>query len=130
MKPTVAIIGRPNTGKSTLFNRLAGRRISIIDATPGVTRDRIYADCRWNGKDITLIDTAGIEPQMQGEILSAMRRQVDIAINIADVIVFVCDVKTGVTADDEAIASLLRKSKKPIIPVVNKCDNNTLKLPY
>jgi len=123
MKPIVAIIGRPNTGKSTLFNRLAGQRISIVDDTPGVTRDRIYAETTWNGKEITLIDTAGIEPKMKGEILSEMRSQVDIALATADVIVFVCDVKVGVTADDEEIAHMLKKSKKPIILAVNKCDN-------
>jgi len=123
MKPTVAIIGRPNTGKSTLFNRLAGQRIAIVDDTPGVTRDRIYADCVWNGREITLIDTAGIEPKMEGEILSEMRSQVDIALTTADVIVFVCDVKVGVTADDEYISHMLKRSKKPIILAVNKCDN-------
>ena len=136
MPPIIAIIGRPNTGKSTLFNRLAGRRISIIDDTPGVTRDRIYASCDWNGRDLTLIDTAGIEdntPASVGGAVSGapaertiqqeMRRQAEIAINVADIIVFVCDVQVGVTADDEAIATLLRKSKKPIILAVNKCDS-------
>jgi len=123
MKPIVAIIGRTNTGKSTLFNRLAGRRISIVEDSPGVTRDRVYADITWNGKELTLIDTAGLEPKMEGSILSEMKKQVDIAISVADSIVFVCDVRVGVTADDEAIASMLKKSRKPIILCVNKVDN-------
>ena len=121
-KPIVAIIGRPNVGKSTFFNYIVGKRISIVEDTPGVTRDRVYAEANWRGRNFTLIDTGGIEPESEDVILSQMRRQADIAIEIADVIVFLTDIKQGVTAADEDIAVMLRKSKKPIILVCNKSD--------
>ena len=122
-KPIVAIIGKPNVGKSTLFNYLAGARISIVEDTPGVTRDRIYADTNWRGRDFTLIDTAGIEPTSEDIILSQMREQANLAIAMADVIVFLTDVRQGVTAADREIALMLKKSGKPIILVCNKADN-------
>ena len=121
-KPTVAIIGRPNVGKSTFFNYVVGKRISIVEDTPGVTRDRVYADANWRGRDFTLVDTGGIEPEFDDVILSQMRRQADMAIEIADVIIFLTDIKQGVTAADEEIALMLRKSKKPIVLVCNKSD--------
>lgn len=122
-KPAVAIIGRPNVGKSTFFNYIVGKRISIVEDTPGVTRDRITADTNWRGRDFTLIDTGGIEPESDDVILSQMRRQADIAISLADVIIFITDIKQGVTATDEDIALMLRKSKKPVILVCNKSDS-------
>ena len=122
-KPTVAIVGRPNVGKSTLFNYIVGKRISIVEDTPGVTRDRIYAEANWRGRYFNFVDTGGIEPKSDDVILSQMREQADIAINIADVIVFVTDIKQGVTADDMDIALMLKKSKKPIVLVCNKSDN-------
>ena len=122
-RPTVAIVGRPNVGKSTFFNYIIGKRISIVQDEPGVTRDRIYADTTWNGKNFTLIDTGGIEPESEDIILSQMREQANIAINIADVIIFLTDIKQGVTASDNEIAQMLRISKKPIILVCNKADN-------
>ena len=121
-KPIVAIIGIPNVGKSTFFNYIVGKRISIVEDTPGVTRDRVYAEANWRGRNFTLIDTGGIEPESEDVILSQMRRQANIAIEIADVIVFLTDIKQGVTAADEDIAVMLRKSKKPIILVCNKSD--------
>ena len=121
-KPAVAIIGRPNVGKSTFFNYIVGKRISIVEDVPGVTRDRITADANWRGRDFTLIDTGGIEPESDDVILSQMRRQADIAISLADVIVFITDIKQGITAADEDIALMLRKSKKPVILVCNKSD--------
>ncbi len=121
-KPTVAIIGRPNVGKSTFFNYVVGKRISIVEDTPGVTRDRVYAEANWRGRDFTLVDTGGIEPESDDVILSQMRRQADMAIEIADVIIFLTDIKQGVTAADEEIALMLRKSKKPIVLVCNKSD--------
>ena len=121
-KPTVAIIGRPNVGKSTFFNYVVGKRISIVEDTPGVTRDRVYADANWRGRNFTLVDTGGIEPESDDIILSQMRRQADMAIEIADVILFVTDIKQGVTATDQDIALMLKKSKKPIILVCNKSD--------
>ena len=121
-KITAAIVGRPNVGKSTLFNKLAGERISIVEDTPGVTRDRIYFDTMWNGKTITVIDTGGIEPKTDDAILEKMRDQANLAINTADVIVFMCDVHAGVTADDREIALMLQKSGKPVIVAVNKID--------
>lgn len=121
-KPTVAIIGRPNVGKSTFFNYVVGKRISIVEDIPGVTRDRVYAEANWRGKEFTLIDTGGIEPESDDIILSQMRRQADMAIEIADVIIFLTDIKQGVTAADEEIALMLRKSKKPIVLVCNKSD--------
>lgn len=122
-KPTVAIVGRPNVGKSTFFNYIIGKRISIVQDEPGVTRDRIYADASWRGKTFTLIDTGGIEPESEDIIVSQMRDQANIAINIADVIIFLTDIKQGVTASDMEIAQMLRKSKKPIVLVCNKADN-------
>lgn len=121
-KPTVAIVGRPNVGKSTFFNYIVGKRISIVEDTPGVTRDRVYADTNWRGRNFTLIDTGGIEPKSDDVILSQMREQANLAISVADVIVFVTDIKQGITAADEDIALMLRKSKKPIILVCNKAD--------
>lgn len=122
-KPVVAIVGRPNVGKSTLFNKLIGKRLSIVDDTPGVTRDRIYGDCEWLGHEMLLIDTGGIEPYSDDIILSQMRRQAQLAIDSADVIVFVTDVRTGVVATDEEVATMLIKSNKPIILCVNKADS-------
>ena len=121
-KPIVAIIGKPNVGKSTFFNYVVGKRISIVEDTPGVTRDRVYADANWRGRNFTLVDTGGIEPESDEIILSQMRRQADMAIEIADVILFVTDIKQGVTATDQDIALMLKKSKKPIILVCNKSD--------
>jgi len=123
MKPIVAIVGRPNVGKSLLFNKLVGQRISIVEDTPGVTRDRIYADCEWLNHKFTLIDTGGIEPKTNDIILSQMKRQAEIAIDTADVIIFVTDIKTGMTAADNDVCTMLRKSNKPIILVCNKVDN-------
>ena len=122
-KPIVAIVGRPNVGKSTLFNILAGDNISIVKDTPGVTRDRIYADCEWLNKKFTLIDTGGIEPESKDVILSQMREQAEIAIATADVIIFLVDVHQGLVDADEKVATMLRKSKKPVVLVVNKVDN-------
>ena len=118
----VAVVGRPNVGKSTFFNRIAGRRISIVKDTPGVTRDRIYVDCEWLGRKFTLIDTGGLEPRSDELIPREIRRQAQIAIETCDVILFFVDGRTGLTADDEEVAALLRRSGKPIIPVVNKVD--------
>lgn len=122
-KPVVAIVGRPNVGKSTFFNYIVGKRISIVEDTPSVTRDRIYADANWRGMDFTVIDTGGIEPESEDLIVSQMRNQADIAISMADVIVFVTDIKRGITNADNEIALMLRKSKKPIVLVCNKADN-------
>ena len=122
-KPIVAIIGKPNVGKSTFFNYLAGSRISIVQDTPGVTRDRVYADTNWRGRNFTLIDTGGIEPESEDIILSQMREQANLAINMADVIIFLTDVRQGVTAADREIALMLKKSGKPIVLVCNKADN-------
>ncbi|MBR1803100.1 MAG: ribosome biogenesis GTPase Der [Clostridia bacterium] len=122
-KPTVAIVGRPNVGKSTFFNYIVGKRISIVEDTPGVTRDRVYSETNWRGRNFTLIDTGGIEPESDDVILSQMRDQADIAIQIADVIVFLTDIKQGVTAADQDIALMLKKAKKPVIVVCNKSDN-------
>ena len=122
-KPIIAIVGRPNVGKSTLFNKLIGERRSIVEDTPGVTRDRIYGETEWRGKKLVVIDTGGIEPKTDNIILKQMRLQAEIAIDTADVIVFMCDVRTGLTADDREIAVMLKKSGKPIIPCINKCDS-------
>lgn len=121
-KPIVAIVGRPNVGKSTLFNKIIGERRSIVEDTPGVTRDRIYADAEWNSKKFILIDTGGIEPKSEDTILKQMSTQAEIAVATADVIIFLCDVKAGLLADDKDIAVMLKKSGKPIILCVNKVD--------
>ena len=121
-KPVIAIVGRPNVGKSTLFNKLIGERRSIVEDTPGVTRDRIYGETEWRGRRFVVIDTGGIEPKTDDIILKQMRLQAEIAVDTADVIVFMCDVRTGLTADDRDIAVMLKKSGKPIVPCINKCD--------
>ena len=121
-KPVVAIVGRPNVGKSTLFNKLIGSRLSIVDDTPGVTRDRIYGDCEWLSRSFLLVDTGGIEPDTNDVILSQMRSQAQIAIDTADVIILVTDIRCGVVASDYEVASMLQKSGKPIVLCVNKCD--------
>ena len=121
-KPVVAIVGRPNVGKSTFFNYIVGQRISIVDDTPGVTRDRVYAETNWRGREFTVIDTAGIEEMTGDVIVDQMREQVDIAIDLADVIIFLTDIRQGVTAADEEIAMILKKSQKPIVLVCNKAD--------
>ena len=122
-KPLVAVVGRPNVGKSTFFNQMAGRRIAIVEDTPGVTRDRVYADCEWQNYKFTLIDTGGIDPNSDDPLLSQMRRQAEIAIETCDVILFFVDGRSGMTADDEDVADMLRKSGKPVMLVVNKVDN-------
>ena len=122
-KPTVAIIGKPNVGKSTFFNYIVGSRISIVEDTPGVTRDRVYAETNWRGRKFTVVDTAGIEPESEDIIISQMREQAKIAIEISDVIIFLTDVKQGITAADQEIALMLKKSKKPVVLVCNKADN-------
>ncbi|MBQ3706547.1 MAG: ribosome biogenesis GTPase Der [Clostridia bacterium] len=122
MKPVIAIVGRPNVGKSTLFNKLIGERRAIVEDTPGVTRDRIYGECEWRGKVMMVIDTGGIEPKSDSVILQKMREQAQIAIETADVILFMVDIRTGLVADDMDIALMLKKSGKPVIPVVNKSD--------
>jgi len=122
-KPIVAIVGRPNVGKSTLFNKLIGQRLSIVDDTPGVTRDRIYGDCEWSGRKFSVVDTGGIEPNTSDIILSQMRVQAQLAIDAADVIIFVTDIRTGVVATDSEVASMLLKSGRPVVLCVNKCDS-------
>ena len=120
--PIVAVVGRPNVGKSTLFNKLIGQRLSIVEDTPGVTRDRIYSKCEWRGREFMIVDTGGIEPSTDDVILAQMRRQAELAIEKADVIVLVTDVRCGVTANDYAVSDMLMKSGKPIVLAVNKCD--------
>ena len=122
-KPLVAIVGRPNVGKSTFFNKMAGRRIAIVEDTPGVTRDRVYADCTWQNYAFTLIDTGGIDPASDDPLLRQMRRQAEIAIETCDVILFFVDGRQGLTADDETVADMLRRSGKPVLLVVNKIDS-------
>lgn len=122
-RPLVAIVGRPNVGKSMLFNRLAGRRLSIVEDTPGVTRDRLYAECEWNGRSFDIVDTGGIEPSADSEILLFMREQAQIAIDSADVIVLVTEIGTGVTAADKTVADMLKRSGKPVVLAVNKMDS-------
>ena len=122
-KPLVAIVGRPNVGKSMLFNRLVGKRLSIVEDTPGVTRDRLYAECEWCGRKFDMVDTGGIEPSTDSEILLFMREQAQIAINAADVIVLVADIRTGVTAADKDVANMLLRSRKPVVLAVNKADS-------
>ena len=122
-KPLVAIVGRPNVGKSMLFNKLTGQRTSIVEDTPGVTRDRIYGECEWCGRTFSLVDTGGIEPDTDSEMLKFMRRQAEIGIELADAVIMVVDVRSGVTAADQDVATMLRKSKKPVCLAVNKCDS-------
>jgi GTP-binding protein len=122
-KPLIAIVGRPNVGKSMLFNRIAGKRLSIVEDTPGVTRDRLYASSDWAGREFSIVDTGGIEPTADNEILLFMREQAMLAVEMADVILFVCDIATGVTAADQEIATLLLKSRKPVVLAVNKMDS-------
>ena len=122
-KPLIAIVGRPNVGKSMLFNKIIGRRLSIVEDTPGVTRDRIYGESDWNGRKFRLVDTGGIEPNTDNQILAFMREQAQIAIDNATVIVFLCDVKTGMTASDQEVASMLRRCGKPVVLAVNKVDS-------
>lgn len=121
-KPVVAVVGRPNVGKSTLFNKIIGKRLSIVDDTPGVTRDRIYGDGEWLGKKFMLVDTGGIEPDGGDVILAGMRAQAQLAIDTASAIIFVTDIKSGVTAADAEVAAMLQKSGKPVVLCVNKCD--------
>ena len=123
MKPLVAIVGRPNVGKSMLFNKLIGQRLAIVEDTPGVTRDRIYGECEWVGRKFMLVDTGGIEPRTDDQILTFMREQAQIAIDHADVIIFLTDIKTGLTASDQEVATMLLKSGKPIVLAVNKMDS-------
>ncbi|MBR2323302.1 MAG: 50S ribosome-binding GTPase, partial [Clostridia bacterium] len=123
MKPLVAIVGRPNVGKSTFFNRIAGERISIVDDRPGVTRDRVYADSEWGGKPFTLVDTGGLEIKSTDEMFMHIKEQAEIAVDLADVIIFMVDGKQGLINDDYDVAEYLRKSKKPIVLAVNKIDN-------
>ena len=122
-KPLVAIVGRPNVGKSMLFNKLTGKRVSIVEDTPGVTRDRIYGDCEWCNRSFALVDTGGIEPGTDSDMLKFMRRQAEIGIELADAIIMVVDVRSGVTAADQDVATMLRKSRKPVALAVNKCDS-------
>ncbi|MCR4607310.1 MAG: ribosome biogenesis GTPase Der [Oscillospiraceae bacterium] len=122
-KPLVAMVGRPNVGKSMLFNKLVGQRLSIVEDTPGVTRDRLYAGCEWCGRQFDIVDTGGIEPTADSEILAFMREQAQIAISSADVIIFVADLRTGVTASDKDVANMLLRSRKPVVLAVNKADS-------
>ncbi len=122
MRPLVAIVGRPNVGKSMLFNKLCGQRLSIVEDTPGVTRDRLYAECEWLGRKFDLVDTGGIEPSADSQILAFMREQAEIAIQNATVIIFLCDIKSGLTASDQQVANLLLRSGKPVVLAVNKMD--------
>ena len=121
-KPIVAVVGRPNVGKSTLFNKLIGQRLSIVEDTPGVTRDRIFADCEWRDRHFMLADTGGIEPKTDDVILAKMRQQAQLAIDQADVIVLVTDLRAGVTASDQDVANMLQRCGKPVVLCVNKCD--------
>lgn len=130
MKPLIAVVGRPNVGKSTLFNRIAGNRIAIVEDTPGVTRDRIYADCEWCGRAFTLIDTGGLELKSEDEMWTHIRTQAEIAVETADAILYVVDGKTGLTSDDNLVCAFLRKSNLPVVLAVNKIDNNMMDSVY
>ena len=121
-KPIVAIVGRPNVGKSTLFNKLIGQRLAIVEDTPGVTRDRLYGNCEWGAHEFLLVDTGGIEPRIDDGMLEHMRQQAQLAIDTADAIIFVTDIRAGVTAQDSEIAAMLLRSGKPIVLAVNKVD--------
>ena len=121
-KQVIAIVGRPNVGKSTLFNKLVGERRAIVEDTPGITRDRIYGETEWRGRKFAVIDTGGIEPKTDDLILKKMRSQAQIAIDTADIILFMCDIRSGLVADDLDIAVMLKKSGKPVIPCINKSD--------
>ncbi|MGX8699078.1 MAG: GTPase, partial [bacterium] len=123
MTPLVSIVGRPNVGKSLLFNRLAGKRLSIVEDVPGVTRDRLYAKCEWAGRQFDICDTGGIEPRADSEMLSYMREQAMLAIDTATVILFLCDITTGLTAADSEVAAMLLRSRKPVVLAVNKMDS-------
>ncbi|MDR2087926.1 MAG: ribosome biogenesis GTPase Der, partial [Clostridiales Family XIII bacterium] len=125
-KPIIAVVGRPNVGKSTFFNRIVGKRISIVEDTPGVTRDRIYAEAEWRGVSFALIDTGGIEPQSEDVIFSQMRAQAETAMDTADAIVFMLDGKDGLTTSDRDVADMLMRTRKPVIPIVNKVDTAAL----
>ena len=129
MKPLVAIVGRPNVGKSMLFNKLCGQRLSIVEDTPGVTRDRLYAQCEWRNRTFDIVDTGGIEPSTDNEILSFMREQAEIAIQTATVIVFVCDIKTGITAADQEVANMLLRAGRPVVLAVNKATRPAARTP-
>ena len=129
-KPIVAIVGRPNVGKSTLFNKIAGKRISIVENRPGITRDRLYADCEWLTKKFILIDTGGLELKSEDEMWSHIKKQADVAIETADVVVFVCDGKAGLTGSDYDVADMLRRSGKNVVLAVNKLDNYSPDLLY
>ena len=122
-KPLIAVVGRPNVGKSTLFNKIVGKRLSIVEDTPGVTRDRIYGEGEWRSRTFHIVDTGGIEPKADDVILAQMRRQAQLAIDRADVILFVVDIRTGMTATDQDVASMLQRSGKPVVLCVNKCDS-------
>ena len=126
-KPLVAIVGRPNVGKSTLFNKLCGQRLSIVEDTPGVTRDRLYAECEWCGRTFDIVDTGGIEPRADNEILLFMREQAMLAIDAADVIILVTEIGTGVTAADQEVANMLLKSKKPVVARSRRTDRGFLR---
>ena len=130
MKPIVAIVGRPNVGKSTFFNKICGKRISIVDDSPGVTRDRIYADAEWCGHNFLLVDTGGLDPKSEDVFQSDIMAQAQVAIEQADVIVFLVDGRTGLTANDEEVARILKRSKTPIVLVVNKLDNFEVEQTY
>lgn len=130
MKPLIAVVGRPNVGKSTLFNRIAGSRIAIVENTPGVTRDRIYADCEWCGRAFTLIDTGGLELKSEDEMWTHIRTQAEIAVETANAILYVVDGKTGLTTDDNLVCAYLRKSNLPVVLAVNKIDNNAMDSVY